>query len=159
MGRAVSEGPGVDSTRRTAPRGVSRLITYAKGKEILVLGPASAGKTKFAQYLRLGTLDREGERRMTFHITKSPVFTIRIGAGRRRLNVRRAVDTPGQVGPIQHANLVGQRKPDGVILVLDCSKTAPSTVRSTVPVLDRPVCKLWRDPCRPRGEMQPFGFR
>jgi hypothetical protein len=109
---------------------LSRLITYAKGKEILVLGPASAGKTHFGEYLRLGTLGREGERKMTFHVSKSPVFTIRVGKdGGRLLNVRRAVDTPGQVGPVQHANLVGRRKPDGVILVLDCSQMVSTTVR------------------------------
>jgi len=130
MGRTVSDGTGVDGARRRAPRGVSRLITYAKGKEILVLGPASAGKTHFGEYLRLGALGREGERKMTFHVTKSPVFTIRVGKdGGRLLNVRRAVDTPGQVGPIQHANLVGHRKPNGVILVLDCSQTVSTTVR------------------------------
>ena len=41
---------------RAAPKGVARLRTYAKGREILVVGPSSAGKSKFAQYLRLGTL-------------------------------------------------------------------------------------------------------
>jgi GTPase SAR1 family protein len=115
---------------RAAPKGLARLRTYAKGKEILVVGPSSAGKSKFAQYLRLGTLDPEGMRLMTFHLTKSPTFVVHVGPdGSLALNVRRAVDTPGQTGPIQHGTLVGERKPHAVIILLDSSKTILATVR------------------------------
>jgi len=115
---------------RAAPKGWARLRTYAKGKEILVLGPSSAGKSKFAQYLRLGTLDPEGLRLMTFHLTKSPTFVVHVGAdGNLALNVRRAVDTPGQTGPIQHALLVGERKPHAVIVLLDSTKSVSATAR------------------------------
>jgi len=115
---------------RAAPKGWARLRTYAKGKEILVLGPSSAGKSKFAQYLRLGTLDPEGSREMTYHLTKSPTFVVHVGAdGRLALNVRRAVDTPGQTGPIQHALLVGERKPHAVIVLLDSTKSVSATSR------------------------------
>jgi len=125
-----SVGPGKEAARRAAPKGLSRLTTYATGKEILILGPSSAGKTKFAQYLRLGMLDQEGSREMTYQITKSPVFVIRLGnAGGLQLKVRRAVDTPGQVGPIQHATLVGRRKPHAVIIMLDCTKAVSTSVR------------------------------
>ena len=114
---------------RAAPKGLARLRTYAKGKEILVLGPSTAGKTKFAQYLRLGALDAEGTREMTYHITKSPTFVVNVGPdGQLALNVRRAVDTPGQTGPIQHASLVGLRKPHAVIVLLDSSKAARSSI-------------------------------
>jgi len=119
----------VRTARRAAPKGLARLRTYAKGKEVLVLGPSTAGKTKFAQYLRLGTLDPEGTREMTYHITKSPTFVVRVGPeGNTTLNVRRAVDTPGQTGPIQHASLVGLRKPHAVIVLLDSSKAARTSV-------------------------------
>lgn len=115
---------------RAAPKGLARLRTYAKGKEILVVGPSSAGKSKFAQYLRLGTLDPEGTRQMTFHLTKSPTFVVRVGTdGQLALNVRRAVDTPGQTGPIQHGSLVGVRKPHAVIVLLDSTKAVLATVR------------------------------
>ena len=115
--------------RRAAPKGLARLRTYAKGKEILVLGPSTAGKTKFAQYLRLGALDAEGTREMTYHITKSPTFVVNAGPdGQLALNVRRAVDTPGQTGPIQHASLVGLRKPHAVIILLDSSKAARTSI-------------------------------
>jgi hypothetical protein len=46
-----------------AGEGFGPLRTYATGKEILVLGPSSAGKSKFAEYLQLGRLHPEGERR------------------------------------------------------------------------------------------------
>ena len=115
---------------RAAPKGVARLRTYAKGREILVVGPSSAGKSKFAQYLRLGTLDPEGLREMTYHISKSPTFTIYVSSdGRLALNVRRAVDTPGQTGPIQHATLIGKRKPHAVVVLLDSTRSLSATVK------------------------------
>jgi hypothetical protein len=117
------------AVRRATPKGLARLRTYATGKEILVLGPSSAGKSKFAEYLQLGRLHPEGEREMTYGLTKSPTFTLTLGVdGRLVLNVRRTVDTPGQTGPIQHASLVGERKPHAVVIMLDCSKAVSATV-------------------------------
>ncbi len=120
----------VEMMRQTLVTWLSRLTTYARGKEILIVGPGSAGKTKFAQYLRWGTLDPEGQRHMTYGVTKSPAFVL--GIGREQgllLRVRRAVDTPGQVGPRHHANLVGRRKPHAVVVMLDCSTSLAATVR------------------------------
>ena len=120
----------VEMMRRTLVTWFSRLTTYARGKEILIVGPGSAGKTKFAQYLRWGALDPEGRRDMTYGVTESPAFVL--GAGREQgltLRVRRAVDTPGQVGPRQHAKLVGRRKPHAVVVMLDCSTSLSATVR------------------------------
>jgi len=128
--RTVGAEQGEAASGRAAPRGFSRLAAYATGKEILIVGPSSAGKTKFSQYLILGALDAEDTREMTYQITKSGVFVIRIGAqGHLALKVRRAVDTPGQVGPIQHASLVGRRKPHGVIVMLDSTKAVSTSVR------------------------------
>lgn len=125
----ASTGLSVSPTRRGKAKGLYGLITHALGKEILVVGPSTAGKTKFAEYLRLGTLDPEGRREMTYHVSKSPAFTVGIGGNRPLvLKVRRAVDTPGQVGPLQHATLVGRRKPHAVVLVLDCSRPLSTTV-------------------------------
>ena len=119
----------VSPTRRGKAKGLYGLVTRALGKEILVLGPSTAGKTKFAEYLRLGTLDPEGRREMTYHVRKSPAFTVGIGGDRPLvLKVRRAVDTPGQIGPLQHATLVGRRKPHAIIIVLDCSRPLSMTV-------------------------------
>ena len=123
--RTVSSGLSATTPRRARPRGLYALITHALGKEILVLGPSTAGKTKFAEYLRLGVLDPEGKREMTYGVRKSPAFTVGIGQNRDVvLKVRRAVDTPGQVGPIEHATMVGRRKPHAIIVVLDSSRAA-----------------------------------
>jgi septum formation topological specificity factor MinE len=128
--QTISAGTGVKTTRRIPVRGLSRLTTYARGKEILILGPGSAGKTKFAQYLQLGALDPEGQREMTYCVTKSPAFVVNVGQEQGlMLEVRRAVDTPGQVGPVQHANLVADRQPHALIVMLDCSSAVSSTIR------------------------------
>ena len=121
----VSTGLSAGTARRARPRGLYALITHALGKEILVLGPSTAGKTKFTEYLRLGVLDPEGKREMTYGVRKSPAFTVGIGRDRDVvLKVRRAVDTPGQVGPVEHATMVGRRKPHAIIVVLDSSRAA-----------------------------------
>lgn len=128
-GKAASEFAEDRAVRRGTPKGLARLRTYATGKEILVLGPSTAGKSKFAEYLQLGRLHPEGEREMTYRLTKSPTFTLTLGAdGRFVLNVRRTVDTPGQTGPVQHATLVGERKPHAIVIMLDCTKAASTTI-------------------------------
>lgn len=125
----VSVGLDNEAPRRVAPRGLARLFTYATGKDILVVGPSGAGKTKFGEYLKSGILSQEGTREMTYHVTQSPTFMIQIGDGGFTLKVRRAVDTPGQTGPVDHAGLVAQRRPHAVIVVLDCSKEVPTILR------------------------------
>ncbi len=127
--KAASDISEVPAVRHGRPKGLARLRTYATGKEILVLGPSSAGKSKFAEYLQFGRLHPEGEREMTYGLTKSPTFTLTLGAdGRLALNVRRTVDTPGQTGPVQHAGLVGERKPHAVVVMVDCSKPLAATI-------------------------------
>jgi len=39
----------VETPKRVAVKGLSRLHTYVRGKEILILGPGHAGKTKSQQ--------------------------------------------------------------------------------------------------------------
>jgi hypothetical protein len=128
--QTTQAGFGLVTTRVTPPRGLFRLTAYATGKQILILGPGSAGKTRFCEYLRLGALGPGAKREITYHITKSPTFVIKIGKEPGLvLKVRQAVDTPGQVGPVQHANLVGRRRPHAVVVVLDCSKAPSTTLR------------------------------
>lgn len=42
------------------------------------------------------------------------------GRGGCELKIRRALDTRGQTGPLQHALLVARRQPHAVIVMLDC---------------------------------------
>ena len=128
-GRATPVRQGTKAIMRISPRRISWLRTYATGKELLILGPSGAGKTTFAEYLRLGILEPEGKQEMTYAITKSPTFSVAVGShGAVVLKVRRAVDPPGQVGPLQHATLVGRRRPHAVIVMLDASKTISATI-------------------------------
>lgn len=116
--------------RRAPPTGLAWITTLLTGKQILIVGPSSAGKTKFAHYLRLGLLEPEGKREMTYCVTEWPAFSIQLGQGQGLvLNIRRAVDTPGQVGPIQQAGLVAKHKPHLLIILLDCTKTVDKTIQ------------------------------
>jgi signal recognition particle receptor subunit beta len=129
-GESTAAESTVETPRRVPVQGLARVTTYIRGKEILILGPGRAGKTKFAQYLRLAALDPEGKREMTYAVTKSPAFVLDLGREEGLvLRVRRAVDTPGQVGPLQHALLVARRRPHAVIVMLDCSGDPMSTLR------------------------------
>ncbi len=120
----------VETPRRVPLKGLTRLAAYLRGKEILILGPGNTGKTKFVQYLRLAALDPEGIRQMTYGVTKSPAFVLGVGGEEGfELKVRRAVDTCGQVGPLQHALLVARRRPHVVIVMLDCSVDPRSMLR------------------------------
>ena len=125
----VVDTPG-ETPRRVPVKGFARLAAYLRGKELLILGPGNTGKTKFVQYLRLAALDPEGIRQMAYGVTKSPAFVLGVGGEEGfELKVRRAVDTPGQVGPLQHALLVARRRPHAVIVMLDCSGDPLSTLR------------------------------
>jgi hypothetical protein len=125
----VMDAP-VEIPKRLPLKGFARLAAFLRGKELLIVGPGNSGKTKFAQYLRLAALDPEGIREMTYAVTKSPAFVLSIGGGEGvELNVRRAVDTCGQVGPLQHALLVARRRPHVVIVMLDCGVDARSMLR------------------------------
>ncbi len=120
----------VQTPRWVLATGLSRLTAYIRGKEILILGPGSAGKTKFTQYLQSATLDPEGKREMTYGVTRSPAFAVSLGREEGPvLRVRRTVDTPGQVGPLQHALLVARHRPHAVIVLLDCSSDPLATLR------------------------------
>jgi hypothetical protein len=129
-GESTVVGSTVETPRPAPVKGLSRLTTYIRGKEILILGPGNAGKTKFAQYLQRAALDPEGKREMTYAVTRSPSFVVDFGQKDGPvLRVRRAVDTPGQVGPLQHALLVARRRPHAVIVMLDCSSDPLATLR------------------------------
>ena len=120
----------VEAPRRVPVKGFARLAAFLRGKELLIVGPGNAGKSKFAQYLRFAALDPEGVREMTYAVTKSPTFVLGVGGEEGfELKVRRTVDTCGQVGPLQHALLVARRQPHAVIVMLDCSVDPRSMLR------------------------------
>lgn len=121
---AIGLSVGLEVLKRTAPRGLSWLITYTKGIELLILGPGGAGKTSIADYLEFGVLEEAQPHEKTQEIQKSRSFQIFSGRDAAiKLRVRRAVDVPGQTGPVEHANLVRERTPHVVLIVLDSTDT------------------------------------
>ena len=50
-----------------------------------------------------------------------------------KLRIRRTVDVPGQTGPVDHANLIRERRPHAILIVLDGG--TPSS-----------QCPTWLDP-------------
>jgi GTP-binding protein EngB required for normal cell division len=129
-GESTAVDAPVEALRRVPVKGFARLAAFLRGKEILIVGPGNAGKSKFAQYLRFAALDPEGVREMTYALTKSPTFVLGVGGEEGfELKVRRTVDTCGQVGPLQHALLVARRQPHAVIIILDCGADPRSMLR------------------------------
>lgn len=123
---AIGVSVGVDLLKRTAPSGLAVVRTWLGGRRVLILGPPRAGKTSFSEYLRFGILEPEHETAKTVEAKGSPVFSVRIGRDSAlELKVRRSIDIPGQVGPIEHALIAKHRRPDAIVVILDLS--APAT--------------------------------
>ena len=100
--------------------------TWLTGHEVLILGPARAGKTSFVDYLRYGVLEPEQETEKTLDVETTATFRVKIGRDASlELRVKRAVDVAGQVGPIEHARIAEKRRPHALIVLLDLS--APIT--------------------------------
>jgi GTPase SAR1 family protein len=113
---------GIDLVARPAQRGLARLTTWAAGHEVLVLGPARAGKTSFAEYLQYGILEKEQETATTVNTHQSASFRVKIGrSDALELKVRRTVDLPGEYGAMKHAQTVEERKPRAVLVILNLS--------------------------------------
>jgi len=105
---------------RVVPSGIALITSWIKGKEIMVVGQARAGKTTFVQYLQYGIFDDEKETEKTKRTKYTPRFNVKMGRdGALELVVESAVDLQGQIGPIEHANMVFDHKPDAVIIFTD----------------------------------------
>jgi hypothetical protein len=125
-GGAIGLKIAIDLVKRPAMSGLARVHSWLTGHEVLVVGPARAGKTSFVEYLQYGVLEPEQETAKTLDLRKSATFRLKIGRNSSlELKVRRAVDVAGQVGPMEHAKIVEERRPHAVVVLLDLS--APVT--------------------------------
>jgi GTPase SAR1 family protein len=105
---------------RAVPKGYELVKSWWTAKEFLVVGQARAGKTTFCDYLRLGFFDDAKRTEETPEIERSGRFNIELGRDKAlKLVVSNAVDIPGQVGAVEHANLAFERNPHAIIVVLD----------------------------------------
>ena len=120
LGGATLIKVGVAVIQRAAPTGLALIKSWLKGKEVVVIGQARAGKTTFLDYLQFGLFEDEKDTSKTLDVLPSARFNIKMGRDSAlELNVKTAVDVPGQIGAVAHADLVFDRKPHAVILVTD----------------------------------------
>lgn len=117
---AIGVKLGIEVLKRTAPSGLVRVRTWLTGHEVLVVGQPRAGKTSFVEYLQYGILEPEQETAKTIETEKSVTFCVKVGRDSSlELKVRRSVDVPGQVGPVEHALIAKKRRPSAIVVVLD----------------------------------------
>ena len=125
-GGAIGLKIALDLVKRPASSGLARVHSWLTGHEVLVLGPARAGKTSFVDYLQYGVLEPQQETSKTMDLKKSATFRLKIGRDSSlELKVRGVIDVAGQIGPIEHAKIVEKRVPHAVVILIDLS--APVT--------------------------------
>lgn len=121
-GAAVAIKLGMEMFKRVTPKGIARISTWIRGKELLIIGQPRAGKTTFVDYLRYGILEDEHDTPKTYDIMLTPTFTIKMGRNSAlELRLRRTLDVPGQQDPGQHAGVAFQRCPHALVIFLDLS--------------------------------------
>ena len=114
---------GVAVLQRVAPAGIARITSWLRGKEILVVGQERAGKSSFVDYLRHGIIVDQDVTPKTYDLTASPTFQVKTGRELAlELVVRQAVDVPGQLGPAEHARIAHERRPHGLVLMVNLSR-------------------------------------
>jgi len=114
---------GVTMIQRAAPGGIALLKSWFKGKEIMIVGQPRAGKTTFIDYFHYGLFEGEKETDKTKEVVRSARFDIKMGRDAAlEMIVKSVVDVPGQVGPIEHAKLVFERRPHAVVIFTDLTR-------------------------------------
>jgi len=112
----------IDLVARPAMSGLARLHTWIAGNEVLILGPPRAGKSSFSEYMQYGILEPEQDTAKTIQLHRTASFRLKIGkSSSLEMKVKRAVDVAGEIGPIEHARLAEERKPDAIVVLLDLS--------------------------------------
>jgi GTPase SAR1 family protein len=105
---------------RGVPKGYELVKSWWTAREFLVVGQARAGKTTFCEYLKLGYFEDVRRTEETPEVERSGRFNIELGRDKAlKLVVSNAVDIPGQVGAVEHANLAFTRNPHALIVILD----------------------------------------
>jgi hypothetical protein len=111
---------GLTLMTRTAPTGVVWVKSWFKGRRILIVGQARAGKSTFVDYLEFGVFDKEKTTAKTADVVPTARFNVSIGRDQALvMYVKKAEDTPGQVGAVHLANLAFDRRPHALVIFLD----------------------------------------
>jgi hypothetical protein len=116
----VVVAPTTELFKWAVPKGWAALRAWLRGKRLLIIGQARAGKTTFRKYLQWGLFDDEHDSVVTPELEASERFSIDVGRNASlQWFISTAIDSPGQVGPVEHANVAYEQNPDVIIIVLD----------------------------------------
>lgn len=120
LGGGILVDVGIAIIERAGPSALTFLKSLLRGKRVLILGQARAGKSTFRDYLEHGIFEDERETDKTPEVKPGPRFTIKVGRNAAlELSFKTVVDTPGQVGPVEHANLAYQHRPHALLIFTD----------------------------------------
>ncbi|HEY0605976.1 MAG TPA: hypothetical protein VGD58_23835 [Herpetosiphonaceae bacterium] len=111
---------GVAVISRAAPTGLEIVKAWLKGKEVIIVGQARAGKTTFVDYLQFGLFEDEKDTSKTRDVEESARFNIKMGRDSAlQLSVKKVVDVPGQIGAAWQADEVFYRRPHAIVIMTD----------------------------------------
>ena len=132
MAEVIEVPLAISALERTAQSSLSWFTTRLRGITLLIIGPPNSGKTAFFDYLVSGYLFSESGHITTIKVKTSPTFSIPIGNNNTlNLRVRRSFDTPGQIGFLAQSDLIKNKRPHAVLLVLDSTTSASSLKNRT----------------------------
>jgi predicted GTPase len=118
---AIAIRVGIAVLNRVTPTGLAWLKTKLVGRDILVVGQPRAGKTSLVRYLHHGVF-AEPETEKTRKIKITAAFNVKIGRNESlQMQVRKAIDSVGQVAAEKHVELAASYRPHIMVIVLDVS--------------------------------------
>jgi len=143
---AIGLAVGEELAIRAIPKGISWIHTQIKGETILIMGDKNSGKTCLYEYLVSGSLSENcGTNSTTGDTISSRSFTIKINDSEvMNICVKKVLDPPGELGPVEHARIIGYYKPT-VIFVLINSSIAVNKVQSWTTSFINEIQDLSRD--------------
>ena len=104
--------------------GLQKQALRLKGKTVFVTGLGGSGKTTFINYLQHGFFDEESRHIVTQEASSTKPFSISIGdRSSLQLDVKRAIEIPGQLYPRQHAQLAKKYNPKCILLLADLCRS------------------------------------
>lgn len=120
IGSATVLEVGLSVLQRAAPKGLAAVKSWIYGKQVVILGPPRAGKTTLVDYLQYGIFEEEKETSKTPEKRRTPRFDVKMGRdGALELNVKSALDVPGQYGAVAHADTAFDYRAHAIVIVLD----------------------------------------
>ena len=108
------------------PKGWDWLMNQLYGKKILIVGPGRSGKTSFKNYLSKGILLNETATSKTKLHSKFKGSIIKVNSGTFEIKLKSLTDSPGQIGPLIHAESVQEYRPHFLFVFLNCEETDES---------------------------------